>query len=114
MSLLPVAGQRALFLGRDGLIKVNSTENFNFVDSIFYLVRTACKASYCMVAVTNQMGIGKYRKNEDTKPGPGIAAGVWTNVLFSDDTFVALEGLDYLPVQALRDPIARLEGAVTA
>ncbi len=40
MSLLPVAGQRALFLDRDGVINVNhgyvnSIENFDFVDGRF-------------------------------------------------------------------------------
>lgn len=89
-------------------------------------------------------GIGKYRKDEDTrKPGPGmiirakrelalsledsvlvgdkpsdtlagIAAGVRTDILFSDDTFVELAGLDYLPVRVLKDVIPCLEGAVTA
>ncbi|NBT76387.1 MAG: HAD family hydrolase [Betaproteobacteria bacterium] len=186
MSLLPVAGQRALFLDRDGVINVNhgyvnSIENFDFVDGIFDLVRTACKAGYRVVVVTNQAGIGrgyysegqfhelsawmcaqfekhgapidrvyfspyhptagvgKYRKDEDTrKPGPGakhelglsledsvlvgdkpsdilagITAGVGTNVLFSDNTFVELAGLDYLPVRELKDVIPCLEGAVT-
>ncbi len=191
MSLLPVAGQRALFLDRDGVINVNhgyvnSIENFDFVDGIFDLVRTACKAGYRVVVVTNQAGIGrgyysegqfheltvwmcaqfekhgapidrvyfspyhptagigKYRKDEDTrKPGPGmilrakrelglsledsilvgdkpsdilagITAGVRTNVLLSDDTYVELMGLDYLPVRALKDVIPCLEGAVAA
>jgi D-glycero-D-manno-heptose 1,7-bisphosphate phosphatase len=190
MSLLPVVDQRALFLDRDGVINVNhgyvnSIENFDFVDGIFDLVRTACKAGYRVVVVTNQAGIGrgyysesqfhelsawmcaqfekhgapidrvyfspyhptagvgKYRKDEDTrKPGPGmilkakhelglsledsvlvgdkpsdilagITAGVGTNVLFSDDTFFELAGLDYLPVRALKDVIPCLEGAVT-
>jgi D-glycero-D-manno-heptose 1,7-bisphosphate phosphatase len=190
MSLPPVADQRALFLDRDGVINVyhgyvNSIENFDFVDGILNLVRTACKAGYRMVVVTNQAGIergyysegqfhelsawmcaqfekhgapiqrvyfslyhptagvGKYRKDEDTrKPGPGmtlrakhelglsledsvivgdkpsdilagITASAGTNVLFSDDTFVELAGLDYLPDRALKDVIPCLEGAVT-
>ena len=191
MSLLPVTGQRALFLDRDGVINVNhgyvhSMENFDFVDGIFDLVRAACKARYRVIVVTNQAGIGRgyypesqfheltgwmcaqfekhgapidrvyfspyhptagvgeYRKDEDTrKPGPGmilrakrelglslensilvgdkpsdilagITAGVRTNVLFSDDAFAELAGLDYLPVRALKDVIPCLEGAFTA
>ena len=191
MSLLPVTGQRALFLDRDGVINVNhgyvhSTENFDFVDGIFDLVRAAREAGYRVVVVTNQAGIGRgyysegqfheltiwmcaqfekhgapidrvyfspyhptagvgeYRKDEDTrKPRPGmilkakrelslslensilvgdkptdilagIAAGVQKNVLFSDDAFAELAGLDYLPVRALVDVIPCLEGAVSA
>lgn len=44
----------------------------------------------------------------------GITAGVRTNVLFSDDAFAELAGLDYLPVRALKDVTPCLKGAVTA
>ena len=86
-------------------------------------------------------GIGEYMRDEDTrKPGPGmilraklelglsledsvligdkpsdilagIAAGVKTNVLFSNDVFPELAGIDYLAVPNLKDAIACLDGA---
>jgi D-glycero-D-manno-heptose 1,7-bisphosphate phosphatase len=89
-------------------------------------------------------GIGNYRKNEETrKPGPGmilaaqrelglsledsilvgdkpsdilagIAAGVQTNVLFSNNKFTELVGLDYLRVQALKEVIPCLKDSITA
>lgn len=64
MILRSAACQRALFLDRDGVINidygyVHSTANFEFVDGIFDLVRTACTAGYRVVVVTNQSGIGR-------------------------------------------------------
>ena len=49
---------------RDGVINVNhgyldSTENFEFIDCIFDLVRVTCTAGYRVVRVTNQAGIGR-------------------------------------------------------
>ena len=71
MSLLPTVGQRALLLDRDGVINVNhgyvhSTENFEFIDGIFDLVRAARKATYRVIVVTNQAGIGRgyYSENQ--------------------------------------------------
>ncbi len=89
-------------------------------------------------------GIGEYRKDEDTrKPGPGmilrakrelglslensvlvgdkpsdilagITAGVRTNILFANDAFAELAGLNYLTVRTLKEVIPCLEGAVAA
>ena len=71
MTALPATGQRALFLDRDGVINVNygyvhSTENFDFVDGIFDLVRAARVAGYRVVVVTNQAGIGRGYYSEET------------------------------------------------
>lgn len=87
-------------------------------------------------------GIGKFPKDEDTrKPGPemiprancelgltfensaligdkqsdilaGIASGVRTNILFANDAFAKLAGLNYLTLRALNEVIPSLEGAV--
>ena len=55
---------RALFLDRDGVINVNhgyvhSIENFDFIDGIFDLVRTAHANNLKIVVITNQAGIGR-------------------------------------------------------
>jgi len=54
----------ALFLDRDGVINVNhgyvhSIENFDFIDGIFDLVRTAHANNLKVVVITNQAGIGR-------------------------------------------------------
>ncbi len=57
----------ALFLDRDGVINIDHAyvhrrEDFDFVDGIFDLVRTARERGYFVFVVTNQAGIarGKY------------------------------------------------------
>lgn len=55
---------RALFLDRDGVININhgfvsSKDNFDFIDGIFELVKSARTAGYLIVVITNQSGIGR-------------------------------------------------------
>lgn len=54
----------ALFLDRDGVINVEKNyvyriEDFEFIDGIFELCKTAQKMGYAIVVVTNQAGIGR-------------------------------------------------------
>lgn len=54
----------ALFLDRDGVINVDHAyvcrpENFEFIDGIFELCRTARQLGYLIFVVTNQAGIGR-------------------------------------------------------
>ena len=58
------AQPRALFLDRDGVININhgyvhSFDNFDFIDGIFELVRTAHANNLKVVVITNQAGIGR-------------------------------------------------------
>ena len=61
----------ALFLDRDGVINIDhdyvcKPENFEFVDHIFELCRTAKRLGYLIFVVTNQAGIGRgYYTEED-------------------------------------------------
>lgn len=55
---------RALFLDRDGVINVNHgyvhiANNFEFIDGIFEIVRTAHVNGFKIVVITNQSGIGR-------------------------------------------------------
>lgn len=55
---------RALFLDRDGVINVNHgyvhrTDNFEFIDDIFDVARTAHAQHYKLVVITNQAGIAR-------------------------------------------------------
>jgi D-glycero-D-manno-heptose 1,7-bisphosphate phosphatase len=55
---------RALFLDRDGVINVNhgyvhTVNNFEFIDGIFNLARTAYTNGFKIVVITNQSGIGR-------------------------------------------------------
>ena len=55
---------RALFLDRDGVINVNhgyvhTVNNFEFIDGIFNLARTAHTNGFKIVVITNQSGIGR-------------------------------------------------------
>ena len=61
----------ALFLDRDGVVNVDHgyvhrIEDFSFIDGIFELVRTANKANWPVIVITNQAGIGRgYYTEED-------------------------------------------------
>ena len=61
----------ALFLDRDGVINIDHAyvckpENFEFVDHIFELCRTAKRLGYLIFVVTNQAGIGRgYYSEQD-------------------------------------------------
>jgi D-glycero-D-manno-heptose 1,7-bisphosphate phosphatase len=55
---------RAIFLDRDGVINidhgyVHSVDNFDFIDGIFDVIRTAHANKLKVVVVTNQAGIGR-------------------------------------------------------
>jgi D-glycero-D-manno-heptose 1,7-bisphosphate phosphatase len=61
---------KAIFLDRDGVINqdygyVHVKDNFEFIDGIFDVVRTAIEHDYKVIVVTNQAGIG--REYYDTK-----------------------------------------------
>jgi D-glycero-D-manno-heptose 1,7-bisphosphate phosphatase len=65
-----VTAKRALFLDRDGVINhdlgyTSSAENFQFIDDIFSLCRSAIQLGYIIVVVTNQAGIGRGYYTED-------------------------------------------------
>jgi D-glycero-D-manno-heptose 1,7-bisphosphate phosphatase len=56
--------RKALFLDRDGVINVeknyvHTVEEFEFMDGIFSLCRTAVNRGMVLVVVTNQAGIGR-------------------------------------------------------
>ena len=63
--------RKALFLDRDGVVNldhgyVHSKDQFDFIDGIFDLVRSARAAGYLVLVVTNQAGIGRgYFTEED-------------------------------------------------
>lgn len=55
---------KALFLDRDGVINknygyVHQRENFDFIDGIFDLARSAHENGFKLVVITNQAGIGR-------------------------------------------------------
>ena len=59
----------ALFLDRDGVINIDHAyvhrrEDFDFVDGIFDLVRTARERGYLVFVITNQAGIGRGKYSE--------------------------------------------------
>lgn len=61
---MPLSSRPALFLDRDGVINidhayVSKPEDFEFVDGIFELCRTAKRHGYLIFVVTNQAGIGR-------------------------------------------------------
>ncbi len=66
-----VAGNRALFLDRDGVINHDSgytsnSKDFRFIDGIFELCRAARQSGYLLIVVTNQAGIGRgYYSEQD-------------------------------------------------
>lgn len=56
--------KRALFLDRDGVINHDagyscSSDNFEFIEGVFELARTAVHSGYLVIVVTNQAGIGR-------------------------------------------------------
>jgi len=56
--------KRALFLDRDGVINIDHAyvhrrEDFEFIDGIFELCRTAVNLGFLVFVVTNQAGIGR-------------------------------------------------------
>lgn len=62
---------KALFLDRDGVVNVDKDyvfriEDFEFIDGIFDLCRSAVERGYLIVVITNQSGIGRgYYGEED-------------------------------------------------
>jgi len=63
------SGKRALFLDRDGVInkEINylyKIEDFEFIDGIFDLCKTAIKNDYRIIVITNQSGIARDYYNE--------------------------------------------------
>lgn len=61
---------QALFLDRDGVINidhgyVHTEDNFEFVDGIFELCKTATDLGYLIFVITNQAGIGRGYYTED-------------------------------------------------
>jgi len=62
---------KALFLDRDGIVNVDHgyvyrTDDFEFVEGIFDLVRLFANVGYLIFVVTNQSGIGRgYYREED-------------------------------------------------
>lgn len=62
--------QKALFLDRDGVINVDhgyvyKIGDFQFMEGIFDLARTAMKKNYIICVVTNQAGIGRGYYSEE-------------------------------------------------
>jgi D-glycero-D-manno-heptose 1,7-bisphosphate phosphatase len=61
---VPLNRRPALFLDRDGVINIDHAyvykpEQFEFVDGIFELCRTAKQFGYLIFVITNQAGIGR-------------------------------------------------------
>jgi D-glycero-D-manno-heptose 1,7-bisphosphate phosphatase len=65
-----MAGAKALFLDRDGVINIDSgyiyrREDFIFIDGVFEACRQARALDYRLVVVTNQAGIGRGLYSEE-------------------------------------------------
>lgn len=61
---------KALFLDRDGIINIDHgyvyrQEDFEFVEGIFELCKTAQRLGYIIIVITNQSGIGRGRYTEE-------------------------------------------------
>jgi D-glycero-D-manno-heptose 1,7-bisphosphate phosphatase len=66
-----MAGKKALFLDRDGIINVNhgyvgDYANFDYIEGIFALIDSFIKAGYQVVIVTNQSGIARGYYTEES------------------------------------------------
>ena len=76
---------KALFLDRDGVINVDhgyvyKQEDFEFVEGIFELCRTAKRLGYLILVVTNQAGIGRgYYTEQDFLKLTDWMCGVFSN-----------------------------------
>jgi D-glycero-D-manno-heptose 1,7-bisphosphate phosphatase len=68
---MDISTTKALFLDRDGVINhdygyVSKKKDFDFIDGIFELARSATLKSYVICVITNQAGIGRgYYSEED-------------------------------------------------
>lgn len=83
---LAITMQPALFLDRDGVINVDygyvhRPEEFNFMDGIFDVARTARTQGYRLVVVTNHAGI--VRRRYSAKQFHALAD--WMYLLFCDE-----------------------------
>ncbi|MEG6512210.1 HAD family hydrolase [Desulforamulus ruminis] len=87
----------ALFLDRDGVINsdhgyVYKQENFQFIEGIFELCRTAKQLGYLIFVVTNQAGIGRgYYTEQDF-----LELTDWMCGVFSDKGIV-IDGVYFCP-----------------
>ncbi|SCY21294.1 D-alpha,beta-D-heptose 1,7-bisphosphate phosphatase [Nitrosospira sp. Nl5] len=94
----PLPGNRpALFLDRDGVINaeknyVNRIEDFEFVDGIFDLCRSAVAAGMAIVVVTNQAGIGRGYYSE----AQFLSVTEWMVSRFAEEGIV-IGGVYYCP-----------------
>ena len=77
-----MAGNKALFLDRDGVINVDSRplrhrrESFEFIPGIFELCLAAQALGYLLIVVTNQAGIARgYYSEADFKDLDGLDDG---------------------------------------
>ena len=87
--------QRALLLGRDGVINVNygyghHSENFELIDQIFEMAQPANARVCRLVVITNQAG---------------IAAGIELNILFTQEQTSELTCLPCQVIAPLREPL---------
>ena len=87
----------ALFLDRDGVINVEKNyvhriEDFEFIDGIFDLCRSAAAATMAVVVVTNQAGIGRGHYSENQF----LLLTEWMRGRFAD-AGVAIDGVYYCP-----------------
>ena len=68
---MDISSTKALFLDRDGVINhdygyVSQKKDFDFIDGIFHLARSATDKGYLICVITNQAGIGRgYYSVED-------------------------------------------------
>lgn len=87
----------ALFLDRDGVINaekdyVNRIEDFEFIDGIFDLCRSAVAVGMAVVVVTNQAGIGRGYYSE----AQFLSVTEWMLSRFAEEGIV-IDGVYYCP-----------------